>query len=54
MGLRKKEPAVFIIVILIFGVLLYFVAYPLYAVFRESVMNDAEKFIGPANYIQFI
>jgi len=29
MGLRKKEPAVFIIVILIFGVLLYFVAYPL-------------------------
>jgi ABC-type Fe3+ transport system permease subunit len=54
MGLRKKEPAVFIIVILIFGVLLYFVAYPLYAVFRESVMNDAGKFIGPANYIQFI
>jgi iron(III) transport system permease protein len=54
MGLRKKEPAVFLIVILIFGVLLYFVAYPLYAVFRESVMNDAGKFIGLANYIQFI
>lgn len=54
MGLRKKEPAVFLIVILIFGVLLYFIAYPLYAVFRESVMNDAGKFIGLANYIQFI
>jgi iron(III) transport system permease protein len=54
MGLRKKEPAVFLIVILIFGVLLYFVAYPLYAVFRESVMNDAGKFIGLANYFQFI
>ena len=54
MGLRKKEPAVFIIVILIFGVLLYFVAYPLYAVFRQSVMNDAGNFIGLANYIQFI
>ena len=54
MGLRKKEPAVFIIVILIFGVLLYFVAYPLYAVFRQSVMNDAGNFVGLANYIQFI
>jgi len=54
MGLRKKEPAGFIIVILVFGVLLYFVAYPLYAVFRQSVMNDAGKFIGLANYIQFI
>ena len=54
MGLRRKEPAVFISIILTFGVLLYFVAYPLYAVFRESVMNDAGKFIGLANYIQFI
>jgi len=54
MGLRKKEPAVFVIVILIFGVLLYFIAYPLYAVFRESVMNDAGEFIGPANYLRFI
>ncbi len=54
MGLRRKEPTVFIIVILTFGVLLYFVAYPLYAVLRESVMNDAGKFIGLANYIHFI
>jgi iron(III) transport system permease protein len=54
MGLRRKEPAVFISIILTFGVLLYFVAYPLYAVFRESVMNDAGKFIGLANYVQFI
>ena len=54
MGLRRKEPTVFIIVILTFGVLFYFVAYPLYAVFRESVMNEAGKFIGLANYIHFI
>ena len=54
MGLRKKEPVVFILVTLTFGVLFYFVAYPLYAVFRESVMNDAGKFIGLGNYVQFI
>ncbi len=54
MGLRRKEPTVFIIVILTFGVLFYFVAYPLYAVLRESVMNEAGKFIGLANYIHFI
>jgi iron(III) transport system permease protein len=54
MGLRRKEPTVFIIVILTFGVLFYFVAYPLYAVFRESVMNEAGKFIGLANYFNFI
>ena len=54
MRLRKEEPAVFIITILTFGVLFYFVAYPLYAVFRESVMNEAGQFIGLANYIHFI
>jgi len=50
----RKEPAVLIITLLIFGVLFYFVAYPLYAVFRESALNEAGKFIGPANYIQFV
>jgi len=54
MGLRRKEPTVFIIVILTFAVLFYFVAYPLYAVFRESVRDDAGRFIGLANYIHFI
>jgi iron(III) transport system permease protein len=54
MSLRKKEPAVFTLAILTFGALFYFVAYPLYAVFRESVMNDAGNFVGPANYIKFI
>ncbi|MBI5966705.1 MAG: hypothetical protein HY882_02435, partial [Deltaproteobacteria bacterium] len=49
----KKEPVVFIITLLIFGVLFYFVAYPLYAVFRESALNEAGKLIGLANYIQF-
>ena len=50
----RKEPAVFIITLLTFGVLFYFVAYPLYAVFRESVMNEAGKFVGLANYINFV
>jgi len=49
----RKEPVVFVITLLIFGVLFYFVAYPLYAVFRESALNEAGRFIGLANYIQF-
>ena len=49
----RKEPVVLTITLLTFGVLFYFVAYPLYAVFRESVMNDAGKFVGLANYINF-
>src|SRR5512138_2271253 len=50
----KKEPAVIIFTILVFAILFYFVAYPLYAVFRESVMDDTGKFVGPANYLNFI
>ncbi len=51
--LRQKEPAVFIVILLTFAVLFYFVAYPLYAVFRESAMNEAGKYVGLANYINF-
>ncbi len=50
----KKEPAVLITTILTFGILVYFVAYPVYAVFRESVMNEAGNFIGLDNYANFI
>jgi iron(III) transport system permease protein len=49
-----KEPIVLLITLLTFGVLFYFVGYPLYAVFRESVLDEGGKFIGLANYIQFI
>jgi hypothetical protein len=51
--LREKQPAVFLILILTFGALLYFVTYPLYAVFRESAMNEPGKYVGLANYINF-
>ncbi len=50
----KKEPILVIVTILTFGILFYFVAYPLYAVFRESVMDDTGKFIGLGNYLNFI
>jgi len=50
----KKEPILVIVTILTFGILFYFVAYPLYAVFRESVMDDTGKFIGLTNYLNFI
>ena len=53
MSSRKKELALLIITLLTFGVLFYFVAYPLYAVFRESAMNEAGKYVGLANYINF-
>jgi iron(III) transport system permease protein len=48
-----KEPVVFLVILFTFGALFYFVAYPLYAVFRESVMEEG-KFVGLANYLNFI
>jgi iron(III) transport system permease protein len=54
MSQLRREPVALIVILLTFGVLLYFVAYPLYAVFRESVMDDTGKFVGLANYHQFI
>jgi ABC-type sugar transport system permease subunit len=50
----RREPVALIVTLLTFGVLLYFVAYPLYAVFRESVMDDSGKFVGLANYVNFL
>ena len=50
----RREPVALIITLLTFGVLLYFVAYPLYAVFRESVMDDSGKLVGLANYVNFL
>ena len=50
----RKEPAVLIVTLLTFGILFYFVAYPLYAVFRESMMSDTGKFVGLANYANFV
>jgi iron(III) transport system permease protein len=54
MSQLRREPVALIVILLTFGVLLYFVAYPLCAVFRESVMDDTGKFVGLANYHQFI
>src|SRR4030043_1077703 len=50
----RKEPVVLIVTLLTFGILFYFVAYPLYAVFRESLMSETGKFVGLANYANFI
>ena len=50
----KRDPVVLIITLLTFGVLFYFVAYPVYAVFRESLRNDTGQFIGLANYLTFV
>jgi len=50
----KKDPVVLIITLLTFGVLFYFVAYPVYVVFRESLRNDTGQFIGLGNYVAFV
>ncbi|NWF54610.1 MAG: iron ABC transporter permease [Syntrophaceae bacterium] len=50
----RREPIAFVVILLTFGVLLFFVAYPLYAVFRESVMDDRGKLVGFANYVTFL
>jgi len=49
----KRDPVVLVITLLVFGALFYFVAYPVYAVFRESLRNDTGQFIGLANYLAF-
>ncbi|MDH4268553.1 MAG: iron ABC transporter permease, partial [Deltaproteobacteria bacterium] len=54
MNKLRKEPAVLIVTLLTFGILFYFVAYPLYAVLRESLMNESGKFVGLANYANFV
>jgi iron(III) transport system permease protein len=54
MSQLRREPVALVVTFLTFGALLYFVAYPLYAVLRESVMDDAGKFVGAANYVNFL
>jgi iron(III) transport system permease protein len=49
----KRDPVVLGITLLVFGALFYFVAYPVYAVFRESLRNDTGQFVGLANYLAF-
>jgi iron(III) transport system permease protein len=49
----KKDPVVLVITLLVFGALFYFVAYPVYAVFRESLRNDTGQFVGLGNYLAF-
>ena len=49
-----KEPVVLIVTLVTFGILFYFVAYPLYAVFRESVMDEGGNFVGLTNYASFV
>jgi iron(III) transport system permease protein len=54
MSQLRREPVALVVTFLTFGALLFFVAYPLYAVLRESVMDDAGKFVGTANYVNFL
>jgi iron(III) transport system permease protein len=54
MSQLRREPVALVVTFLTFGALLYFVAYPLYAVLRESVMDDTGKFVGAANYVNFL
>ncbi len=49
-----KEPAVLFIVLLCLGLLIVFVAYPLYSVIRESVQDSSGEFVGLKNYTYFM
>ena len=48
-----KEPVVFALVILCFILLALFVLYPVYSVFRQSVLDDQGLFVGVKNYTHF-
>ena len=47
------EPLVFALVVICFLILAVFVIYPLFSVFRQSILDDSESFIGIGNYIHF-
>lgn len=49
-----KEPLVLFIIIACFLLILNFIIYPLFSVFRESVMNEEGEFVGLSNYIAFL
>jgi iron(III) transport system permease protein len=48
-----REPVVLALVIICFVLLATFVLYPLYSVFRQSVLDDQDLFIGAKNYVHF-
>lgn len=48
-----KEPVVLGLVFLCFALLFLFVIYPLFSVFRTSILDEEGNFIGLANYIRF-
>ena len=48
-----QEPIVLTLVLFCIAVLAVFVIYPLFSVFRQSVLNDTDQFIGIKNYIAF-
>ncbi|MBW1837467.1 MAG: hypothetical protein JRI99_11100 [Deltaproteobacteria bacterium] len=47
------EPLVFALVVICFLILAVFVIYPLFCVFRQSVLDDSDSFVGIGNYIHF-
>ncbi|MBW1980134.1 MAG: iron ABC transporter permease [Deltaproteobacteria bacterium] len=48
-----REPLVFSLVIFCFIMLVWFVLYPLYSVFRQSALDENGLFIGLNNYLHF-
>jgi iron(III) transport system permease protein len=48
-----REPVVLALVIICLVLLATFVLYPLFSVFRQSVLDDEDLFIGVKNYIHF-
>ena len=48
-----REPVLFALVVFCFMVLAIFVIYPLFSVFRQSVLDDLDNFIGLGNYFNF-
>jgi iron(III) transport system permease protein len=49
----SKEPVVLGLILLCFGLLLWFVIYPLFSVLKTSVLDDDGAFIGLGNYVRF-
>ncbi len=51
--LLTREPIVFGLILLCFGLLLWFVIYPLFSVLKTSVLDDGGNFVGLENYFRF-
>jgi iron(III) transport system permease protein len=48
-----KEPVVLGLILLCFGLLLWFIIYPLFSVLKTSVLDDGGNFVGLENYFRF-